>query len=117
MEHYPTTIPNPSLPINIGIRIPTVEFKADSGVVQRRKTGSSKLTFDFNYIALTAAAYKTLFDFYIARSGKVESFLWTAPDTKITYTVRFAMDAFAGVYKYHNIKGPLYELSIKLEQV
>lgn len=122
MSAFPTVdyaskrIPNPSMPLNEGIKTNTVMFSSDSGREQRRKKGASLRTWELSYIALTDAAYRTIRDFYIANTD-VNSFSWTHPISKITFTVRFDTSNFQGENIAHNIKTPIWKLSLKLIQV
>lgn len=122
--NYPTTdsttgkqMPNPSFPIEDSYSSNNISFISDGGNEQVRPRGKMKGGFSFSYIALTSTQYKTIRDFYLARKGSYESFQWTHPVLKETYTVRFKMDTFSGKNFTQNIKTPLYSLDIKLEEV
>lgn len=124
MPTYPTTdstgarIPNPSRPLTEGVQPNTLVQTFDSGHEQRRKKGDPRMTWEFTYLVLTDAAYRTLQNFYIARGGIAESFAWTHPLTKQQYpSVRFNMDTFSGEYFEHPSKGALWKLAVKLIQV
>lgn len=125
MANYPTVdsttgkyLPNPSRPISYGIRPNVITQTFDSGHEQRRVRGVHKKIFEFKYNCLKLTEYKTIRDFYINTTAcGVYSFNWTDPVEKITYNVKFSMDAFQGDYIAHSVNGPYYTLSVKLEQV
>ena len=121
---YPTSdstgdrIPNPSRPLTEGVQTNTLVQTFDSGHEQRRKKGDAKATWEFTYLALTDAAYRTLQNFFIARGGNCEAFFWVHPLTQRQYSVRFNMDTFTGEHFEHATKkGKLWKLAIKLIQV
>lgn len=124
MENYPTTdsttgkpLPNPSMPIDYGNKSNNISFSSDSGTSQVRPRGKMKRTFSFSYVALILTEWKTIRDFYIARNGTAQSFYWTDPVEKVTYTVRFSSEELIGKNFGHNVKTPLYSCDIKLEEV
>jgi len=110
-------IRNPSRPITYGVKTSTIKDPFDSSHSQRRARSKPINTFEFKYVALNATEYLTLRNFFISRLGSVEAFTWVDPVSKITYKVIFAMDVFQAQNTFHNVAGPLYELSIKLEEV
>lgn len=119
---YPTAtaagkpLPRPSRPVNFGIKTNVLTVAFDSGSEQRRVKSRPRRTFDFQYNVLSEDEYVTIREFFLAVQN-CYAFYWTDPLDQIKYTVKFAMDTFNGVYKYHAHKGPYYELQIKLEQV
>jgi len=123
METYPTVgsdgkrIPNPSMPIDYGIKSNNITFTSDSGITDIRPRGRLKNTFSFSYVALNAIQYKAIRDFYIARKGTHESFYWVDPVDKTQYVVRFSNEEFIGKNFGHNTATPLYSVEIKLEEV
>ncbi|MFW5916456.1 MAG: DUF2460 domain-containing protein [Bacteroidota bacterium] len=80
-----------------GIRYRTLISKMESGKEQRRGKGVGrrrfKLTFEKDTI--TSDDAQDIWDFFIARKGRLESFLWDykKPDGSVEeVTVRFDMD-------------------------
>lgn len=117
-ELYPTTgqpIPNPSRPLQEGIKTTTIVFAADSGHEQRRPRSAPKRTFQLSYTVLTLDQYKTIRDFFMLVTN-VSCFTWVHPVEKTSYLVKFAMDTFSGEYFSHGHQ-PLYKLQLQLEQV
>lgn len=118
-EAYPTagtSIPNPSRPLQEGLKTQTVTSEFDSGHTQRRNKNTPKRTFQLNYIVLTVDQYKTLRDFFMLKLNTY-SFAWIHPLEKVTLNVRFTNDTFSGENFSHGHKGPLYKLQLSLEQV
>lgn len=116
---YPTTgqrIPNPAHPISEGIKSSSLSWEADSGHSQRRRKAPPKRTFQLTYVVLTEDQYKTLRGHFLSVLN-VDSFTWIHPVEKVTYTVKYAQDTFAGENFGYGPKGPLYKLQISLEQV
>ncbi len=111
-----TRIPNPSMPLQEGIKTSTITFVADSGHEQRRQKSDPKRTFQLTYIVLPLDAFKTIRDFFLTVTN-VKSFNWTHPVEGTTLTVKFAMDTFSGENFGYGPSGPLYKLQLSLEQV
>lgn len=126
MESFPTTyllkgvetkIPFCSRPLRESYRTSTLIYEADSGHSQRRQKSPPKLAYDVQYNVLPKACYETIRDFFIARKGQVEVFLWTNPITKQTLKVRFDQDMLQGEPVGNHPKfGELYKLSFKIVQ-
>lgn len=110
-------LPNPSRPINEGIKTNNIIHSFESGHEQRRVKGDPKRNFEFTYNALDEEQATTLVQFFIQCYGAVKSFTWTHPVTKETILCRFDMDSMIKENFSHGPKGPIYKINVKLVQV
>jgi phage-related protein len=129
LDNFPTQasdgsrIPNCSLPLQEGIKTNSLIFSSDSGHDQRRKKGANKRTWELNFPVLTQLQADAIFSFYLNHTTTVP-FIWTHPvekiagtQTKKPFTVTFSNDMLQKDYFAHGVLGPLYKMSMKIEEV
>lgn len=74
MAQFPT-VPAPNYPYDLVINWKTIITAFDSAVEQRRqKQTYAKYDVDLNYDILTEVEFQTLWNFYVARKGALETF-------------------------------------------
>lgn len=81
-----------------GIQYNTLITQYESGKEQRRSKGLPRRKFilEFEKATITNSDAQEIWDFFMARRGRLESFLWDYPksdDSIEEVTVRFDMDA------------------------
>lgn len=65
----------------------------ETGVEQRiSRWATDRKRFKIHFDAIIKASADTILNFFIARKGAFEAFLWTNPEDSVQYTVRFDMD-------------------------
>jgi hypothetical protein len=90
----------------------TLVSSGEGGRERRRsKVSAARLEFSFPLNSLTASELTTLYDFYAARKGALESFNVTVDGT--VYLVRFAKDGLSWEWFHQNWK----KSSVTLRQV
>lgn len=112
-------LPFPSTPVAYSIKPNVLVTTFESGHEQRRKKGEPLRAFEFTYQVLDYYQMRTLQQFFLARSGTLETFYWQ--DSRLpgrpTFLVRFDMESFSPKkIGTHYRRGPLFELTIKLQQ-
>ena len=114
-------MPNGSRPISYGVKTNVLTVAFESGYEQRRKKGDPLKSFEFSYNALNYRQYKTIHDFFLDRGGSLEPFIWadySVPENdKPTYLVKFDMPVFQAEEVSHSRTGPIYKVTLKLQQV
>lgn len=109
--------PTPQRPIPEGIKTSVLINQFDSGHEQRRRKGAPRKTFEVTYPFLDQQAYAALQAFFLSVGGSLDTFSWVHPVTKVTYTVRFDLDALQGEYHMTTRLGHFWKCSLKLLQV
>ena len=81
--------------------------------LRRTRHTTAKLTWNLTYHAIHDGDCKYLWDFFIARKGKLESFTFVHPRTAVSYTARFDDDRL----NRKEIGNNLFDVTIKLIEV
>lgn len=100
------------------IRYKTLITEFESGKEQRRSKGQPRRIFrlQFEEVTMTSSGAQDIWDFYVARKGRYESFLWDyekADGTTEEVEVRFDIDTF----ERDTFMTILYEFGLPLIEV
>jgi hypothetical protein len=91
MNTWPSTIPNPSFPLQHTLSIPQVRTPFEGGYVQSRRVFTrQRHTWRLAFEGFTDAHRTTLDNFFIANQGA--TFNWVHPTSAVTHKVRFSDD-------------------------
>ena len=114
MIYFPSTLPNPSYPMDVEFEDTSISSKFEDGSVQTRsKFTRSRDTFKVTWKRLRLNEYKTLIDFVknVAKF-KANAFYWKNPDTNENVLVR--INAISNVQlvelEYHSVTLELQEV-------
>jgi len=112
MATYPS-VPKPDYPLLEGYKYDVLTTNIPGKEVTRKRHSTERKTWRLTYSAIHDGDAKYIWDFYVARKGKYESFTFVHPETAGSFTARFDDDTLKRV----EIGLNLFDIEVNLVEV
>lgn len=112
MATYPN-IPVPDFPLKEGKYYDVLITTTPGKELSRTRHTTAIHNWTLTYPAIHDGDCKYLWDFFIARKGRLESFTFVHPKTSVSYTARFADDTL----NREEVGNNLFNVTVKLVEV